>query len=179
MEYNKSAVGEEKIVPVKEVLANICDVQNVYMADELAELLPGPHGQRYQKNIDMVDKLKKSIVAQEGTEGVDEGTESEPTTLFERLEQERLEEEKLETQSTENQKLDVQHHKNEEMEVLHHLQQELEVQCHKDDEIEALHHPLHPGMQNIPPTASTSLRQQDDPKSKTFPRVPIPVYTVE
>ena len=49
MEYNKSAVGEQKIVPVKEVLANIYDVQNVYMSDELAELLHGPHGQRYQK----------------------------------------------------------------------------------------------------------------------------------
>ena len=57
----------------------------------------------------MVDKLKKSIVAQEGTEHVDEGMESEPTTLFKKLEQERLEEEKLEAQSTENQKLEVQH----------------------------------------------------------------------
>ena len=63
MGYNKSAVAEEKIVPVKEVLANIYDVRNVYTADELAELLCGSHGQRYQKNIDMVDKLKKSIVA--------------------------------------------------------------------------------------------------------------------
>ena len=49
MEYNKSAVGEEKIVLVKEILANIYDVRNMYMADELAELLSGPHGQRYQK----------------------------------------------------------------------------------------------------------------------------------
>ena len=158
MEYNKS--GEQKIVPVKKVLANIYDVRNVYMADELAELLCGPHGQRYQKNIDMVDKLKKSIVAQKGTECVEESMESEPTTLFERLEQERLEQEKLEAQSSENQKLeaqcckdkemealhhqqqelDVQHFRDEEMEVLCHQQQELDAQCHKDEEMEALCH---------------------------------------
>ena len=139
MEYNKSAVGEQKIVPVKEVLASIYDVRNVYTADELAELLCGPHGQRYQQNIDMVDKLKKSIVAQEGTERVEEGTESEPTTLFKRLEQERLEQEKLEAQSSENQKLEVQCLKDEEMEVLHHQQQELDTQHHTDEKMEVLH----------------------------------------
>ena len=47
--YNKSAVGDQKIVPINEVLGNIYNVRNVYMADELAKLISDPHGQRYKK----------------------------------------------------------------------------------------------------------------------------------
>ena len=72
MQYNKSAMGDQKIVPIQEVLDNIHDVRQVYNGDELQELLSGPHGHRYKKNIEMVEKLKKSIVdensVQKGTE---------------------------------------------------------------------------------------------------------------
>ena len=95
MQYNKSGVGDQKIVPIQEVLDNIYDVKQVYTGDELQELLSGPHEQRYKKNIEMVRKLKKSIVGenavQKGTEWVEaaEACESEAATLFEHLEQER------------------------------------------------------------------------------------------
>ena len=52
----------------------------------------------------MVEKLKKSILAvQEGTEQA-EGSECEPATLFEHLEQERPEHDKLEVQCCEQEK---------------------------------------------------------------------------
>ena len=49
IKYNKSAVGDQKLVPIKEVLGNIYDAQNVHTVDELAKPLSGPHGQRYRK----------------------------------------------------------------------------------------------------------------------------------
>ena len=109
MQYNESAVGEQKIVPIQEVIDNIYDVRKVYTGDELQEPLGGPHEQRYKKNIEMVEKLNKSIVGEEavqkGTEQVEatEASESEAATLFEHLEQERheaqcVEQEKLKAQ---------------------------------------------------------------------------------
>ena len=140
IEYNKSAVGDQKLVPMKEVFGNIYDVQNVYTAGELAGLLSGRHRQRYKKNIDMVEKLKKTILAvQEGTEQA-EGSKCEPTTLFKCLEEERLEQEKLEIQHGEQEKLEMQHHEQEKLEAQRHEQGKLEVQHHEQEKLEMQHH---------------------------------------
>ena len=139
IEHNKSAVGDEKLVSIKEVFGNIYDVQNVYTADELAELLSGPHGQRYKKYIDMVEKLKKTILAvQEATKQA-EGSKCEPATLFKHLEEERLEQEKLEMQLCEQEKLEAQHCEQEKLEMQHHEQEKLEAQRREQEKLEAQH----------------------------------------
>ena len=167
MQYNKSAVSDQKIVPIQEVLDNMYDVRQVYTGDELQELLSGPHRQRYKKNIEMMEKLKKSIVGenavQKGTEWVEaaEASESEAATLFEHLEQERhqaqcLEQEKLEAvQCLEQEKLELQHLEQEKLEAAQCLEQEkleaqgcqqekLEVQHHEQEKVEVQHHEQKP-----------------------------------
>ena len=54
MQYDKSAVGDQ----IQEVLDNIYDVRQVYTGNELQELLSGPHGQRYKKNIEWCVKVQ-------------------------------------------------------------------------------------------------------------------------
>ena len=109
------------------------DVRQVYTGDELQELLSGPHGHIYKKNIEMVEKLNKSIVGenavQKGTEQV-EASESEAATLFEHLEQE-----KYEAQHLEQGKLEAQHHEQEKLEVQHYEQEKLEVQHNEQEKL--------------------------------------------
>ena len=139
IQYNKSAVGDQKLVPINKVLGNIYDVQNVYTADELAKLISGPHGQRYNKNIDMVEKLKKSIPAvQEGTEQA-EDSECEPATLFKHLEQERLEQEKLDVQCCEQEKQEAQCLEQDKQGAERLEQEKQEAQCLQQEKKEAQH----------------------------------------
>ena len=141
MQYNKSAVGDQKIVPIQEVLDNKYDFRQVYTDNELQELLNGPHRHRYKKNIEMVEKLKKSIVdenaVQKRNKKVEAAkvSESEAATRFECLEQERHE-----AQHLEQEKLEVQHCGQEKLEVQHCEQEKLEAQCHEQEKLEAQHH---------------------------------------